>query len=412
MVTVSNIVPKNRMRFLFKSLSTAVLASTFCLSVSAMSIAIQNTLAFDFYKQLRSQRPTGNVICSPYSLKSCLSMVYLGAAGETKNEIGKVLCYQGKSDQEVLDGIKQTTGIFDSITQNESLQMQVIVANNLFVDKNYKLNAKFATNCKKYFGADLVPISLASPEAKQVINKWVSQKTKGKIPTIIDQTSGATKLMLVNALYFSAVWGKEFDPKLTKQEPFYTKASVSKKVPMMHISGRFRYAKGKDFQCVALPYQNPRFVMFVILPSRTSSVSKVDVLTDKLKWDAMRSSLRVLKGDLSLPRFKLSENFELITPLNKMGATAMFEPAKSNLSGMVDGKTPLSVGSAVQKVFLDVNEKGTVGAAATEIGGPLGGPELPPETFKMVVNRPFVVALYNTEREEMLFAGHVTDIQK
>lgn len=79
---------------------------------------------------------------------------------------------------------------------------------------------------------------------------------------------------------------------------------------------------------------------------------------------------------------------------------------------MVVGKTPLCLGRAVQKVFLDVDEKGTVTAAATEIDGPLGGPRLPPESFKMVVNCPFIVALYNTEREEMLFAGHVSDIQK
>uniref|UniRef100_A0A3B4XXP4 Serpin family B member 1 n=1 Tax=Seriola lalandi dorsalis TaxID=1841481 RepID=A0A3B4XXP4_SERLL len=68
--------------------------------------------------------------------------------------------------------------------------------------------------------------------------------------------------------------------------------------------------------------------------------------------------------NVHLPKFKLEEDYELNEPLAKLGMTDVFCSAKADLSGM-NGKGGLFLSTVAHKAFVEVNEEGTVAAAAT-----------------------------------------------
>ena len=87
--------------------------------------------------------------------------------------------------------------------------------------------------------------------------------------------------------------------------------------------------------------------------------------------------------------------------------TEAFLGGVADFSGM-DGADDLSIDVVVHKAFVDVDEAGTVAAAATGIsGGPAYAPPPPPPVFR--ADHPFIFMIRDTLSGSMLFLGRVSD---
>lgn len=74
-------------------------------------------------------------------------------------------------------------------------------------------------------------------EAVELLNKEISELTKGGIPKLVELTSAEEKslaFVLANALYFEAKWCVPFPQSLTRKKEFYSPYSKVKKVDMMN----------------------------------------------------------------------------------------------------------------------------------------------------------------------------------
>lgn len=67
-----------------------------------------------------------------------------------------------------------------------------------------------------------------------------------------------------------------------------------------------------------------------------------------------------------------------------------------------------SIDAVIHKTFIDVDELGTEAAAATAIAMFGSAPSYPPK-FEMVVDRPFLYAICDSETGTILFMGTVND---
>jgi serpin B len=90
-----------------------------------------------------------------------------------------------------------------------------------------------------------------------------------------------------------------------------------------------------------------------------------------------------------------------------MGMTDVFVAGQANLSGM-DGAMDLSVSAVVQQALVEVDEQGTVAAAATAASTcNCGFVAAPPPILR--INQPFVFLIRDTQSGGILFMGHVMD---
>lgn len=68
----------------------------------------------------------------------------------------------------------------------------------------------------------------------------------GAIPKFLEDGSltDETRLVLLNALHFKALWKVPFDPRLTQERMFHCANGSSVPVHMMRLANRFNYGTG------------------------------------------------------------------------------------------------------------------------------------------------------------------------
>ena len=69
------------------------------------------------------------------------------------------------------------------------------------------------------------------------------------------------------------------------------------------------------------------------------------------------AQLAVREVDVTLPRFKVTAEFQLKDALTDLGMPLAFSPGKADFSGIATGE-PLRLSAVVHKAYVDVNEKG------------------------------------------------------
>src|SRR5208282_3334425 len=129
-----------------------------------------------------------------------------------------------------------------------------------------------------------------------------------------------------------------------------------KNAPMMHRTEKYDYMEGEDFQALKLGYAGDSLSMIVLLPRQKDGLPKLerDLTPGKLK-DAL-GILRKQKVVVSIPKFKMTDQFELAPTLESMGMEAAFMGA--DFSGMT-GKRYLAISNVIHKAYVEVNEEGT-----------------------------------------------------
>src|SRR6185437_7135906 len=88
---------------------------------------------------------------------------------------------------------------------------------------------------------------------RQQINRWVEERTNGKIKDLLqkDDITKDTALVLVNAIYFKAAWENPFQPSATNKDDRF-EVGNGEKVPvaMMHQTGHFNYMEDDALQAL------------------------------------------------------------------------------------------------------------------------------------------------------------------
>ena len=389
-----------------------------------------NELAVELHRQLATADE--NLCVSPYSIESALAMTYIGADGETRTEMARVLRFptndtgvpasfsalQHSLEQmsaktaEIVKQSKKFGGPSEPITLN--------IANRLFAQKGYAFRAAYLSLVKQNFGGAFEPIDfVAEPAAAtQHINRWAADQTRDHIRDLIpaDALDKTTRLVLANAFYLKAPWASEFSQNATKSEPFFVHGSAPVDVLMMQKTDKhFGYARHEGFTVVSLPYAGDDLQFVVLLPDQ---VNGLHALESKLSGDTLTSCAKLERRDvdLHLPKFKLEPpTITLAEKFEALGMKTAFDKPQgsANFDKMAPRKPDdyLYISQIFHKTFIAVDEKGTEAAAATAVammaGTALRSP--PPPPIEVKVDRPFVYAIQHVPSGVCLFLGRVTD---
>lgn len=167
---------------------------------------------------------------------------------------------------------------------------------------------------------------------------------------------------------------------------------------------------GLQSKVLHLPYGNDnRLNMIVILPDENVPLVTV---TDSLRvygMDYVLTELMETEEDPDLevfmPRFSLSSDFKMNDILQRMGMVDVFDEKRSNLSNI--SKHLVYVSNIVHKAVIEVNEEGTVAAAAS--GSTLTFNSISAQFY---VNRPFVFLIVEKTTNTLLFCGQIRDPAK
>ena len=140
------------------------------------------------------------------------------------------------------------------------------------------------------------------------VNRWVSQKTNGKITDLIsrDDLSPDTRLILLNAVHLLAEWADPFPRANTREDTFTLADGTQVRVPLMSCTGGYRYAETADAQYLEIPYKGNALSMLVCLPRTRDGLPGLEASWNRKAHDAVIAGLAEEKVEVFLPRFRVA----------------------------------------------------------------------------------------------------------
>ncbi|XP_065788399.1 serpin B8 isoform X4 [Muntiacus reevesi] len=336
------------------------------------------TFAINLLKMLGEEDHLRNVFFSPLSLSSILTMVLMGAKGNTAAQMSQALCLNEGGD--VHRG-------FQSLLKEVSTsgpQCLLRTANRLFGEKTCDFLPAFKESCQKFYQADLEELSFAedTEESRKHINDWVMEKTEGK-------------------------WNEQFDRKHTRGMLFKTNQE-KKTVQMMFKQAKFKMGHVEEVpaQVLELPYVGAELSMLILLPDEDTDLAVVEkALTyEKFRTWTSPEKLTEEKVQVFLPRLKLEASYDLEAFLRSLGMTDAFEEAKADFSGM-SAKKNVPMSKVAHKCFVEVNEEGTEAAGATAVVRNFRCCRMEP---RFCADHPFLFFIRHRGTNSILFCGRVS----
>lgn len=350
-----------------------------------------------------SARHQGNLALSPLSVATALQMAAGGADGTTATELAHVLHLPNAADAGPA-GQAAVAGIAADATPDVTLR----TANTLWTQHGMPLLPAFSQGLTNHFGttAHETDFTGAPDAARQRINTMVADQTGGRIRDLFPSGAidGDTRLVLTNALALSAAWTKRFDRDATTQAPFTTGTGAAEQVPMMSGEIPAGYATGPGYQVITLPYAGNRLGFSILLPAPGSTTAN---LLTGLRATGLGTALRSVRHNevvLSLPKFHLRSAMDLKQSLSALGMADAFT-ANADFD-RITTQRPVRIQQVEHEADIQVDENGTVAAAATGISAGAGA-AAPAATVR--VDRPFLFAITDTETGLSLFLGRVDD---
>lgn len=394
----------------------------------------------------------GNVVFSPFSIGSAMAMVLSGARGETRTEMAAVLRHtqasaaidgENKRVQSLLNGYDRSgqqpacppdmrlSGerceaepaegrcpaparldgdlcVADPVAQGSA---KLRIANALMlVRDNVPLAADYERSMRQDYEAEFF-----RKAGLDEINGWVKQKTEGKVEKILQQLGKDSSHVLLNAVYFNALWALPFSKTATREDDFSLTAASKIRVPTMHRQSAYAIVAGDGYRAIALPYSVPSLAMVVVRPD---DIEGVDLVRARLANAGTAQLFAALRAQppapvaLSMPRFKTSFDADLVAPFRQLGMTRVFDAMQSDLSG-ITGVPATELQSWIQQIqhraVIEVTEEGTEAAGATAIVIGTRSTGLQPAVPHFRIDRPFLFYVVDEVTGAILFQGRIAD---
>lgn len=366
-----------------------------------------NQFAFLLYKNVKQKKT--NLLFSPFSISSAFAMTYAGAQDETKEQIKKVLHFNDNND-DFHSSFQQLIDKIESVKYKD-IENPISIANSLWAQKDYIFLDDYKKNCEKFYSAEIENVDFVDSknreDARKQINIWVEKKTNQKIKELLnaDVLSEQTRLVLVNALYFSSNWETPFEEKHSIKDVFYNSGKTEIQTEFMNKSVSVKYYENDLLQIVELPFSQNYTSMVVILPKEKKGLQKLEEELDNDNYELWLSKMEWKQIDVFLPKFENEETVDLKDILSKMGMEIAFSD-NADFSKMT-GKKDLKISQVIHKSFIKVEESGVEASAATAVVMNRKSSLTPENDAVFKANHPFIYLIKENNSETILFLGAV-----
>ena len=398
-------------------------------SVGAHLVATDTSAAFTYERfgldllrgAVRSSSADSSRVLSPLSAGQALAVLLAAARDSTAILMERGL-HLGSLSEESLAA--RSRRFNEAVRSRQDVTMKV--ANALWVDTSATLQPGFAQRARAEYAALVRTLPLSGPEVVPAINHWADSVTAGLIREVRDRPfDSAARVVITNAVYFKGLWLGPFDESLTRDRPFTSALGAQALVPTMERTAALAYRRGNGYQALRLPYRTGLSAMYIVLPD--SGVRPAQLLDSLVAvgWPLPDPRSEAREVQVHLPRLHLAQATDLKSALQAAGLGIVFDSSRADFNGLVvprpdqpppcpplssgvhsDACTRQVVSSATQRVYLDVDEKGTEAAAVTTVEV-VGVVTAVVEPIRFFVDRPFLFALRDERAGTLLFIGYI-----
>ncbi len=369
---------------------------------SKENIAMQNNaFAFDLMRHIPFD--DNNLVISPFSISTALAMTYVGASGETRDEMAKIMRFDPDQQR-----FHPAYGAYmAALKELAADNVDLNIANSLWAHENYHFLETFFETVNRYYHSEVFQVDFMQDreQIRQDINQWVYDETREKIEDLIapNVLTPDTRLVLVNAIHFWGSWLKEFDKDRTRPDNFRLRGRQTVRADFMHRVDTLPYFADDMMQVLEIPYAGGDFSMLLVLPAEGIDIEETERKMDAEFYAGLIGQLSDKALHIYIPRFEAETKLNLEDLLVEMGMVKPFS-RDADFSGMT-GDRELNIDQVIHQAVIEVNEEGTEAAAATAVVIVRTAVPEQPTVFR--ANRPFLFFVKDNVNQSILFNGRV-----
>ncbi|HEM49310.1 MAG TPA: serpin family protein [Caldithrix sp.] len=342
-----------------------------------------------------------NIFISPLSVSMALGMTLNGANGQNYEDMKNTLELNVLSEQQINEAYKTLINLLLNLDEKVIFE----IANSIWMRNGYAILPSFIDVNKNYFYSEAKTLNFSSPDAVDIINAWISEKTHGKIENMLDYIHPNAVMYLINAIYFKGTWTYQFDQENTVTAPFYTTTQISNECQMMKITGNWLYYQDDEVQIVDLPYGDSLFSMTVLLPSAGQTVDDFISQLSATDWTDYFDALDYAFGTIAMPKLKLNYKKTINDVLISLGMGSAFGSGADFTR--ITTEVELYINRVIHQSFLQVDEEGTEAAAATIVE--LVYKSINSNEFYMSMDHPYLFVIRERVNNTILFIGKISN---
>lgn len=355
-------------------------------------------------KKLKSD---DNSFLSPLGVQNVLALTSMGAKGETKEQLKKMIHLSAYSDEEIQQYFQYIMHTLNVSSSNESDGSQnsnskIKFANSIWHARNAKIVPNFKESAQKSFFAEISEFKTSSPESVKTINNWVSNQTEGAIDNIIDEVPEDLMMLLVNALYFKGAWADSFDKGQTFTSDFKKQEQEIIQVEMMQRTGMYKWIKENKFEALQIPYSDSTFNAWFVKASKGTSLGKDFSMQDFKNLKNQARNSRIL---IQVPKLKFSFSKSVLEDLKALGGDLPFSN-QADFGNLIQDMS-LKIGDVKHKTFVELNEEGTEAAAVTSVGVVVTS--MPANPSEFILDEPYLLIIEDAKSGLILFIGQINN---
>jgi len=271
--------------------------------------------------------------------------------------------------------------------------VQLLPANSIWHRDDFLPEDAFLQVNQEYFLSEVRALDFSRPEAVDIINGWISDKTEGLIPEMLDGIPGNAVMYLIN-------------PKFTEEQAFRLADGSIVQTPMMNMGETVMpYLATEHFEAVDLAYGDSVVSMALLLPREGSSMDEVVAGLTAANWADWSQQFANSPLLLQVPKFEMRFKAKLNDPLTDLGMGIAFQGGLADFSRIAPGRE-LRISRVLHEAVIEVNEEGSEATAATIVEiVETSVPQIP----SMIFNRPFLFVIWEKQGGTILFAGKLMD---
>ena len=331
--------------------------------------------------KLYSVLPSGSVF-SPHSLAYALSILYQAASGNTSKEIERLLSIRPTTRH-----LTHTICLF-----NDEV---VSMTNLLLVNQNLGLEAELSSKMNDI--VDIKCMDFRNPQGvARRCNEFIEKNTEGLIKRVIspETITADSALLLVNTIYFKAVWSKKFNKKGSTHDLFHS-GQTDIIHPFMTQVNFFPYYEDQNVQILEMLFEDRQYCMGFMLHNKHSAMPSIQL--EHLKTFIARMDTMV-HVKVKIPKFTHRQNISMKQPLCTLGLRDIFDPLFCNLEKICHGAFISDI--THEAIFTMEEDCGNEPAGGVSIST---FAQVKPKEF--IADRPFIFYIRHISTNTILFIG-------
>lgn len=344
-----------------------------------------------------------NTTCSPLNIYMALAMLAECTGGESRQQILELLNADSMEASRL-----QANQVWKAHYNNDGLSKSVL-GSSLWLEKDYGFDQSTADLLAENYFASVFQGDLGSIEMNNALHSWLNEQTGGLLENQVQNVSfdPLTVLALATTIDYQVQWQAfRFSESKNTQEIFHGAAGDTTETFMHTVLEYGPYYWSEHFGAISLPLEDGS-KMWLILPDKGVSPEEITDEVMAFLADPKKEDQKRIKVNLSLPKFDVVSQRDMVGTLQKLGVTDVFQSGIADFSPILpkdDGGYVSSINHAA-RVMID--EEGVTAAAFTVILRT--GAAMPPEDqVDFVLDRPFLFFVESHD-DLPLFAGIVNE---